>query len=353
MNRRVRCAFAAVGVAWLLQACAVPTALAQSAGPTSDEAGIELGWYAPSGCPQEEQVLAEVVDLLGERSDRPLTGRISVQAYVEREGRPGEKRWLLELRISGAVSGRRTLRGDSCEALAETAAVLIALVIEPELATGAEVLPPAVEEEGQGDRERGEPDEEQADTDEDTSIDRGDEEGFFDSVRLRLEAGANVLADLGALPQPAVGVGGLVALNLDRVRAALFAHYVFPNSTGISGYQTVRVSFELIETGLQVCYRAPLADSGVGLGPCGEVSLGVMKGESTGVQDEARNSSFWLALGPGVHLDWRFSERFGPYGEVGALFPLRRPGWLLHDLGPAHRSEPMVLRILLGAFLLL
>jgi hypothetical protein len=86
----------------------------------------------------------------------------------------------------------------------------------------------------------------------------------------------------------------------------------------------------------------------LGFGPCGEVDLGLMNGQSAGVQDQARDSSFWLALGPGVHLDWRLTSVFSLYGELGTLFPVYRPRWLLHDLGLAHRSQAMLLRALVA-----
>jgi hypothetical protein len=93
-----------------------------------DAPGLQIDWQAPATCPQIEELRARVGSLVGEAADRTdlgVTGRVS---------RDGEK-WTLVLRlVRQGGQDTRTLTDGECQGLAEAAAVVIAVAIDPRAA---------------------------------------------------------------------------------------------------------------------------------------------------------------------------------------------------------------------------
>jgi len=90
-----------------------------------DAPGLQIDWQAPATCPQQGELRARVGSLVGEAADRTdlgVTGRVT---------RDGEK-WRLVLQLV-RQGGRdtRTLTDGECQGLAEAAAVVIAVAIDP------------------------------------------------------------------------------------------------------------------------------------------------------------------------------------------------------------------------------
>jgi hypothetical protein len=87
--------------------------------------GLELRWSAPAGCPDEQQVLATVDQLIGSRESLdPLRAEAAVE---ERDGR-------FHLTLSWRTEGARDVRrvdGDTCLELAQAAALIVALAADP------------------------------------------------------------------------------------------------------------------------------------------------------------------------------------------------------------------------------
>lgn len=98
-------------------------ALALPCAATAEPDALELDWDAPSSCPDEDAVERLVSQHLGERTApraAPLvaSGRISVAAQG----------FALSLRTP---TGERRLDAASCDELAQSAAVILALLIDP------------------------------------------------------------------------------------------------------------------------------------------------------------------------------------------------------------------------------
>jgi len=91
--------------------------------------GLSFDWQAPAGCPDQASVRGRVAGMLGagavEGSDLTATGRVSASG----EG------WRLELELVRAAGReRRTLADRDCAALADAAALMIAVTIDPRVA---------------------------------------------------------------------------------------------------------------------------------------------------------------------------------------------------------------------------
>jgi hypothetical protein len=124
---RWRLAHGAGGLAlWLLAASA-----------RALEAPVELQWSAPSGCPGREDVLAGVARILGEArggTRQAVSARASVSKVAP-------DKWQVQLTTrTGPSEGERTVEAQSCQALADTVALILALAANPESTPS----PPAV-----------------------------------------------------------------------------------------------------------------------------------------------------------------------------------------------------------------
>lgn len=119
-----------LGILILVFACAIPSVRAAS------ELPITLTWSAPAGCPDESAFRREI------RGRIALTVRptLPIEAHVVITPAP-ENTWQLELRTRVEDhEGERTIRHEVCAHLAEAAALVIALLIDPHASMVA--LPP-------------------------------------------------------------------------------------------------------------------------------------------------------------------------------------------------------------------
>jgi hypothetical protein len=102
---------------------------------------IDLDWSAPADCPDRNAVFAEVLKLAGVKaaSAHHLKARATIRPA-------GETGWILSLvtELEG-VSGERTLSGVSCGSLSDAAALMLALILNPEVAI--KTPPPAIAQE--------------------------------------------------------------------------------------------------------------------------------------------------------------------------------------------------------------
>jgi hypothetical protein len=99
-------------------------------------APVDLHWEAPPECPDAAEIERRIAAYTGSAEpDEPLV----VDAKVEQV----DARWRLRLALTrGASEELRELEDGACEGLAESAAVLVAIAIAPELMGEAEVPPP-------------------------------------------------------------------------------------------------------------------------------------------------------------------------------------------------------------------
>ena len=173
-----------------------------------------IRWEAPEGCPGADEVAAQVVADLG----RPLReGEVDARLVVTPKG----ARWRVDMTVTTvAGEGERSLEAASCAELAASAALILALTIDPLAGTGAV----EVEREAASDAEGATTEDlrrevEQLGDDEDPPIGVIDR-GYRDvpvktpyqpvdvDARLRVLVGG----DLGTLPDAAPGVGAAIEI---------------------------------------------------------------------------------------------------------------------------------------------
>ncbi len=298
--------------------------------------GVELQWDVPESCPETDAVLNEAGRLIGDTGGTaPATVEIEIQ---ERE----DGSWRLWLEIDGEeVSGERELSMGSCREVRETAALLIALALDPEgrrsEATREQIervtLPPESEETVAVRPEVDGPDGEQNST-------RG---------QARFEIGLLALLDTDLLPRPTPGFGPSLALLIRPLRVQLWGGYFLPQSASVAGGDQARISLFLAAGGLELDYLFTL--SAVDIGPCLGAELGYLGGQSQNVDLERSDGVLWSALQGGVTFGLKVVEPLSLKANAVAVLPLRRPEFALLYLGTAHRTAEVSFRFGLGAAL--
>jgi len=97
---------------------------------------IELEWDAPASCPDRASAQARLERALEDRQATPHEPtRIEVEVREAAEG------YALTIKVDqGERVGRRTLEGNDCDALADVAALVVAIALEPGNALDFETL---------------------------------------------------------------------------------------------------------------------------------------------------------------------------------------------------------------------
>ncbi|AKF05680.1 hypothetical protein [Sandaracinus amylolyticus] len=278
-----------------------------------------LTWSAPVGCPARDAVASEVDRLLGAHARRDAT--IRVRARIVRRGTQ------LELEIETSTpegEGARTIGGTSCEGLAQAAALVIAMAIDPEAvaANESEAEPepetepetdPAPETQPATERANGEP----SDTADALSSPRphvaepapepeAAPPPTTPSTPLDVRFVASAHAILGIGPVPSVSPGAMVSLG---VRLGLFSGGALElwASGSFLAEQRARLaeddprggSFGLAAARLRTCLALEAAPPLLELAPCLAVEAGAMWGRGEAVPIVLSGAAPWAALAVG------------------------------------------------------
>lgn len=303
--------------------------LAQLQVPEPPLPADDLVWTAPASCPDREALLAGIE----RRRGRLLTpGQVRLRA---RTSVLGPRRYHLELELNlGERREMRVLTANTCAALVDAAALVIALAIDagpppattpsppspeppepppelpeqlPALTAPPEPPPPVFADEppaapsGAPPRRRG--------------------PGGF----VRLQG----LAELGALPGPTGGLALAGGLLWPRFRLELQATYLAPR-TATTVQADVRAS--LFAGALLGCARPGRGALEFPL--CAGLELGGVPGVAVGPGVRATALGRWLAGVLGVGVVWRVRPRIGLWAAVQGLAAIQRPTFVLRDPGP-------------------
>lgn len=322
-----------------------------------DPAGAEVVWSAPEGCPDRAMFLAGVA----RRRGRPLeAGQVRVVARVSAVG---PERYRLELELdAGGRREARVLDARSCAALADAAALRIAVALDGEPGRSKEVAgapaePGAVEAESGGDespdgvapREGAGPPDFAAEPEEEAAraiagahpeesqpseiADVADEVApAADSAGTRGPGGAIRLVGLGeygALPGPSGGVGLAGALLWPRARMEVRGVYVAPRGTT---HPAAEVRTSLVAGAVVGCARPGRGALEVPI--CGGVELGGVIGSAEGPGLQRRAIGLWVAGLVAAGVAWRVRPRLALWGAIEGLAAARRPTFVLQDPGP-------------------
>jgi hypothetical protein len=343
----------------LAAAATAATGAPASAQPAGADDPIELRWTAPSACPDAARVRAEMDRLLGGKPSVASGKRLRASAEVFASEAGG---WRLKLRTeSGGAAGERSLRDDSCDALADTAALILAMAFDPEAvaaqaeraraagaATGAPAAtsgaapttapPPAP---ATAPPPRAEPapavatPERDAMDDDPPPVAGGG--GFV---------GARVGGDIGSVLVPALGLTVAGGLVWQRLRLELEATWWLSRDVALEDAPRKGGTFTFVSGALAGCgvvLRAP-----VELGGCGALEIGRIQAEGYGVASRGEASTVLVAGRATVNAAWSLTDAVWLRADAGVAVPVERTAWVLRNAGKVGTSPAAAGRIAVG-----
>ncbi len=305
------------------------TALAE---PAHAAGSVEFVWDAPAaGCPAEPEVVAELERLLGGPVQAQGRGRLAAIARIRREP---DGRWDLRLwTVTADATRHRSMQGDNCHVLADAAALLAAMAIDPDVLSRATASTAAVDKaeraqeiegppppEEIAEREATEPEPppeepvpgegEPAEPRGDSAPPRPDDEptGASSSgptprswlLSVRAQAGLSI-ADVPA-------VGPVVRLGLgwqrERLRLELDGHYAFTRKARFEDTPSVGADLRLAMGVLRGCGVITTARAPLEIPVCGGLEVGALLGRGVGFVTVRDGAVPWLALDVAPSLVW-------------------------------------------------
>lgn len=293
---------------------------------------LQLEWRAPEGCPQLQDVRARVDRSWAADAGGVIAAKGEVVGTGER-ARP----WRLRLRLVAASgTADRELEGRSCDALADAAALMIAMAASPDAEAAAIVVPEPVEPPppevvtppaiaatpSPATSPAATPPREIA------REDRGADAITAAPIapvgaRRRLARPAAELAIAGgfdALAVPGVGgtLAGAVGLHWPRLRVRVTVVHAIVRDVGA----TPSARHRMTAGGLALCGFGNVRRWAIGA--CGHAEVGRLHAEGRGGSALVDRDLPWVAVGVGPAVQWRFATRWALTGDAGVLVPVRR-----------------------------
>jgi len=270
------------------------------------DSSFAFDWNAPVECPSSTHVETEIGNLLG----APIRERLSFDLAVGATVRHDE-RWSVSIDTSSKTSnGQRSFQADTCQALANATALIVALMIDPDaVAAHADkpappsappppVLPPAPAPELRA------------------SLPRQPLTGFV---------GLDVSGNLGVLPSPDVAIGAEVGIARPWWRLELQAGYGprKVRSNTLSNPENAYARFQLLSGVLSGCLRT--GSSTLGVGGCADFEMGAVLAEGFETSEKKSRTTLRLGAGAGGMADVRVAQALFVVVHADAIAALLRP----------------------------
>ncbi|MGH1347371.1 MAG: hypothetical protein ACRBN8_37765 [Nannocystales bacterium] len=285
-------------------------------------------WDVPTACPSEAALQGEVRRLLGGAD--PDWSVVRVEGRIEKTA----EGYGLTLVVETADgSTQRRLSAPSCDPLVDSAALYVAMAVDPAAMVGGAPEPqPEPEFEAEAAVEA-----EPAPAVERT-VERSQPRRAFD---LRASGGAVV----ATYPQPGGAAGLAGSFSVGSVRLELGGTF--------SGWAPISlgdgdVAASLLSVGAEARACPSFRRASVDLFGCGGVGVGVVRAQGVAVDrtQAARRLAVDAVVSTG--LGWWATERFGLWLEPAMLVGLYRPRFVVEGADGAVTQGPVAARVTVG-----
>jgi hypothetical protein len=315
------------GTVWSLIgafACLAAALVFVGEGETSqtDDLALTLSWQAPTGCPDQASERAEIRRRLA-GADRPAAEPIVANGEIRRDPTVG---YVLSLRtVVGDTTGERVLSGQDCQQLAQAAALILAMLINPEAAQQAPPsAPPAPAAPPSPPPPPPSP-----------------------PPRSGLGVGLDALLATGVLPGLAEGLALRVFYGRGIIMASAQVAGFLPKKKDAPVWPGATASFYRLDSALEIC-ATKTTSRGLGGTLCVGGSLARLHGRSAGVTDPGQAAGTWIeaVIEPSVHLHLTPGLRLRLAGDVRGFGA--RPDLAIAGLGSVYRPPAFNYRLALG-----
>jgi hypothetical protein len=347
-----------LGVCGLAVLCAGVGSRAAAAPPNAGGGGVEFAWDAPSeACPSEAEVVGELERLLGgpvaEQGDR----RLSAIARVRREA---DGVWDLRLwTVTSDATRQRSMVGEDCAVLAEAAALLAAMAIDPKVLERAGASDAAVEQAEQAQEIDAQPEPEhepepepepehepepKPEPEPPAPIAPPEPSGRPFMVGVRVHTGISY-GDL-----PSIGPMLRVALTLgwEHARLELEGHYGFARKARLDGTPERGADLSAAFGVVRGCGVLRHRPSHLEFPICGGIEGGAALGVGVGLDEIRRDSIPWLAIDLAPGLVWAPIRNLAIGLTVEPWVAVVRRQFEIDNAGVIWRPLPVGVRVLAG-----
>jgi hypothetical protein len=275
---------------------------------------VHLEWVAPAGCPSRDEILGAIERTVGATA---LRSAVDAQVIVTKDER--QFRAAVTVSASGATS-TRSLAGESCRAVGDAAAFVVALAASPDARPPAPALPapsaPATA----------------------AVIERS---ASPPAVPLRRNAffDASFFVDVGSLPSTGLGCEVGVGWNPSHWDLEVVGAFLAPQRATIQSPQSQGADLWLAHVGARACYE--LFDARLDVGPClgGGVEWIAAHGFGS-PPDQPANATGNMVVGSlGGRAIGRLSSRVILRLVVEASVPSTRPTFVIDGGGQVFRTS--------------
>jgi len=252
----------------LASLAATLVAIGEALPPQTDGLALELTWEAPQGCPDLARERAEISRRVGGLG-REIPGEpIAAQGTIHLDPSGGYS-LLLRTRV-GDIRGERALAGQDCRELAAAAALVLALLINPEAAHSLDSEPAPVVPAPIPPSPPSPP----------------------SPARRRSGCGLGAVLASGVLPSLAEGLVGRFFYQRGPVAAAVQVAGFLPQKESALVLPGASASFYRLESALEVC-AATSSDRRVGGMLCLGGAVARLHGKSAGVSAPGEATAYW------------------------------------------------------------
>ncbi|MFO7566881.1 MAG: hypothetical protein R6X02_29830 [Enhygromyxa sp.] len=329
------------------------------AGPPAEAAGVEFAWDAPSECPSEAEVEAELERLLGGPVAEQGERRLSAIARVRREA---DGAWDLRLwTVTADATRQRSMVGEDCAVLAEAAALLAAMAIDPSVLERMGASEAAVEQAEQAEELEAEAEpEEPAPEEPEPRVEPEPEpevpppkaEPNPDPEPSERRLGIGIRAHGGMSYGDLPGLGAIVrvalALNWDRARFELEGHYAFARHAPLDDGSNRGAKLQLAFAAARGCAVLRHRPSKLEFPLCAGLEGGAALGEGVGLDEVRRAAVPWLAVDLAPGLVWAPTRRLAIGLAIEPWVALTRRRFEIDNVGVIWRPLPAGVRASAG-----
>jgi hypothetical protein len=296
-------------------------------------AATPIDWEAPDGCPGVQVVHEELQRALGHELGE-LGGLSRVRGAIVADSTG----YRLTLEVSdGGRRSSRSIHAERCQDLANAAALAIALAVHAR--PGASADAPGAEAPGVAESSAAAPPIERVPSDR-TSADTGAGE----PMTISWSAGANAVLDVGALPDPQVGVGVLARGRFASLE--LDVHGLFLPNQAVAVGNGESVELGLMAAGLRACLR--WLERGLVASACLGGEVGQFTARGVGLTPTREALDVWLGVGPALLARTSFAGPLQLELLAESVLPLARKQYAVNETDAVHSPSAVDVRFQVG-----
>lgn len=293
------------------------------------EPRVAVVWSAPDECPSSAELASRTTARVPETTAVRANGRVT---------KSGTK-YRLELAIEGGSSkGERVLEADSCDALATSAAVVIAMSVAPQRDEPAE---PSPQPPAAAAAPAPSPPPKPTPPDHDASPARPSPLPARGTITLR----PDVVVDGGLMPSFAVGGGGAIGLNVGRALHVEAHGAAFASQDAHAANADEGGSFSLFAGGARACWAVTAR---VEISPCAGVVVARLGATGFGAAKVGDGEAVTWGPEAGASVLVPIAGPVGVRAGAFAFLPISRRSFVITAVGEVHQPAAVAARGFVG-----